>query len=151
MIDLIKQEKTTGEIMECAKQVQKVLGKRNSVYFYREFFKIELEQAGLRVTNVNSIYMYYKNEAIMGSGDCFIVKGILLEVKALERDISEFETSKLKTLLEFSVFSKALIINFWDEDIEKGVKEIEKLHKQLGKFNSILNYKVFPEEGTEEV
>ena len=124
MTDLTKQEKATRKIIECAKQVQKVLGKRNSIYFYREFFKIELEQAGLRTTHVNSIYMYYKKGPIMGNGDCFIVKGILLEIKGSEREVSEIETSRLKTLLEFSVFTKALIINFWDEDIEKGAKEI---------------------------
>ena len=124
MKDLTNQEKVKEQIIECAKEVQEALGKKNFVYFYREFFKIELENVGLKVSDVDCIYMYYKNKELMGHGCSFIVKGVVIEVKASEHKITDYDINKIKTLLEYSIYANALIINFWDEDIEKGVKEI---------------------------
>ena len=110
-----KQEKRSKEfkkIIECAKEVYKILGSGFIESVYGEALAIEFRKRKIHYEKERNTELFYKREKVgVGTQDFIIDKNFVVELKATTR-ISTRDESQLRSYLVATSLKKGVIVNF---------------------------------------
>ena len=102
----------TELIIGCAYTVHKVLGSGFLEKVYKNAMRIELEEAGLNVTQQHSIPIHYRGQLVGDYyADLLVEKQVIIELKAVQNLLKEHEVQLVNYLVATGI-ENGLLINF---------------------------------------
>ena len=96
-----------------ANEIAETLGRGHRENIYQEAFCLELRNNGLTYESERVIPIIYKNQQIgYIRADIIIDKKIILEFKAVYKNLGQSEIRQIKNYMNFTGIKKGLLINF---------------------------------------
>ena len=113
------------EIIGCAIDVHRSLGKGHSCETYRDAMRVELQERGLPFDSNVTLPTIYKGRMLSSRSLDFVVSndiGVLI-VEQVETDLYAW----MRTVLKGQSLSSGLLISFRERTLTQGVRRVEAL------------------------
>ena len=133
------------EVVGAAQEVHKTLGRGLSELIYQEALSIEMKERGMEFEREKQLNLYYKKHLMEKTYFAdFYYKGILIELKAVDKILSEHR-AQLFNYMRITRLDRGILLNFCERSLRA-----ERYYYSSESDSFILltqnNYKLYIEE-----
>jgi GxxExxY protein len=105
------------DVVGAAQEVHKTLGRGLSELIYQEALSIEMKERGMEFEREKQLNLYYKNHLMEKTYFAdFYYKGIIIELKAVDKILSEHR-SQLFNYMRITRLNRGILINFCERSL----------------------------------
>ena len=105
------------ELVGVAQEVHKMLGRGLSEQIYQEAMAIEMQERGMQYEREKKLNLYYKSHLMEKTYYAdFYYQGILVEMKAVEKILSEHR-SQLFNYMRITRLNRGVLLNFCEKSL----------------------------------
>ena len=105
------------DVVGAAQEVHKTLGRGLSELIYQEALEIEMTERGMKFEREKQLRLYYKGHLMEKTYFAdFYYKGILVELKAVDKILSEHR-SQLFNYMRITQQNKGVLLNFCEKSL----------------------------------